>query len=178
MSVHKLENMKPESHLMISIMIRSLAIIAISFCVICSTTTFAGEKAYVKPSAVDKCPVCGMFAFKYPDWVAEVIFRDGAYRVFDGPKDMFKYLFNLKKYDPSRKQAEIVTIYVSDYYSVNPIDAYNAYFVIGSNIYGPMGPEFIPFEREADAKEFFKDHLGKRILRFRDITPRVLGEFD
>ncbi len=176
--MHKLENVKPDPDLMMFIMIRSFVIIAMALCFVFNTTTFAGEKAFIKPLAADKCPVCGMFAFKYPDWVAEVIFRDGTYRVFDGPKDMFKYLADVKKYDPSRQQADIVNIYVSDYYGVNPVDAYKAFFVTGSNIYGPMGHEFIPFEQESDAQEFFKDHLGKRILRFRDITLRVLGEFD
>ncbi len=176
--MNKLDNVKPAPHLKMSIMIHSFAIIAMALCFILNTTTSAGEKTFVKPSARDKCPVCGMFAFKYPDWVAEVIFHDGTYRVFDGPKDMFKYLADLKKYEPSQKQADIVNIYVSDYYSVRPIDAYKAFFVIGSNIYGPMGHELIPFEQESDAKEFLKDHLGKQILRFRDVNARVLGEFD
>jgi nitrous oxide reductase accessory protein NosL len=34
----------------------------------------------------------------------------------------------------------------------------SAYYVLGSDIYGPMGRELIPFEKEADAKEFIKDH--------------------
>ncbi len=140
--------------------------------------SFAGDKAYVKPAAGDKCPVCGMFSAKYPDWITEVIYRDGTYRVFDGPKDMFKYLADLKKYETSRQLQDIVSIYVSDYYSVRPIDAYKAFFVTGSNIYGPMGDEFVSFEKETDAKEFLKDHAGKKILRFHNVTPKVLREFE
>jgi copper chaperone NosL len=138
----------------------------------------ASVKTYIKPSAQDKCPVCGMFVAKFPDWTAEIIYRDGTYRVFDGPKDMFKYLANLKKYEPSRQREDIVSIYVSDYYSVHPIDAYRSFFVTGSNINGPMGNEFVSFEKETDATEFVKDHAGKRILHFHDITPKVLREFE
>ena len=52
-----------------------------------------------KPSRQDKCPVCGMFVYKYPDWVSEIIFKDGKTVFFDGPKDMFKYYLNLNKGD-------------------------------------------------------------------------------
>jgi copper chaperone NosL len=49
----------------------------------------AAEKGMPKPTAKDKCPVCGMFIFKYPDWTSAVIFKDGSRAFFDGPKDMF-----------------------------------------------------------------------------------------
>ena len=45
---------------------------------------------------MDKCPVCGMFVYKYPDWTAEIIFEEGAVFYFDGAKDFFKFYFNLR----------------------------------------------------------------------------------
>ncbi len=77
----------------------------------------------VKAAKTDKCPVCGMFVAKYPDFLAQVIFRDGAYAFFDGAKDMFKYYFNLKKYNPSKELSDIAVIYVTDYYGMNPMTA-------------------------------------------------------
>jgi copper chaperone NosL len=134
----------------------------------------SGENGYTKPAEQDKCPVCGMFVAKYPDWIAEVRFQDGGYAVFDGPKDLFKYLADLKRYAPDRRQEDLKAIYVMDYYTVRPIDGATAFYVTGSDVYGPMGAEFIPFEKETDAREFLKDHGGKRILRFKDITQTVL----
>jgi nitrous oxide reductase accessory protein NosL len=58
------------------------------------------------------------------------------------------------------------------------IDARKAFFIIGSDIYGPMGHELIPFATEEDASAFMKDHKGKRILRFEAITPRVIDKLD
>jgi len=153
-------------------------LVAITSTFLLNPSAIAGDKAYVKPSDRDKCPVCGMFVAKFPNWTAEIIYRDGIYRVFDGPKDMFKYLVDFKKYEPSRQREDIVSIYVSDYYSVHPINAYKSFFVTGSNIYGPMGNELVSFEKESDAAEFMKDHAGKRVLRFNDITPKVLREFE
>ena len=59
-----------------------------------------------------------MFVAKYPDFLAEIIFKDGSTFFFDGTKDMFKYYFNLKKYNPSKKLEDIDSIYVTDYYSL------------------------------------------------------------
>lgn len=178
--MHMAKKVNSSPHLRTHILIHfsAITIIAIASSLFLHTPAVAGVKAYFKPSDRDRCPVCGMFVAGFPEWNAEIIYRDGTYRVFDGPKDMFKYLNDLKKYEPTRQREDILSIYVSDYYSVHPIDAYKSFFVTGSNIYGPMGNEFVSFEKETDAKEFLKDHAGKRILRFHDVTPKVLGEFE
>ncbi|MGZ3727410.1 MAG: nitrous oxide reductase accessory protein NosL, partial [Pseudobdellovibrio sp.] len=139
---------------------------------------YSGERKPVKPSPKDKCPVCGMFVAKYPDFLAEILFKDGSYAIFDGTKDMLKYYFNVGKFSPSKKQSEIDSTYVTDYYSLTFIDAYSAYYVLGGDIYGPMGKELIPLGKEGDAKEFMKDHRGKSILRFRDITQEIVKVLD
>jgi nitrous oxide reductase accessory protein NosL len=139
-----------------------------------ATGASADPAGFIKPSAKDKCPVCGMFVAKYPDFVAEIVFKDGSYTVFDGVKDMFKYYVDLNRYNPSKTPSDIRSIYVTSYYDLQPADATRAFFVIGSNVYGPMGRELIPFVAENDALEFMKDHAGKQILRFGDVTAEVL----
>lgn len=137
---------------------------------------WGGEKKPVKATQKDKCPVCGMFVYKYPDFLAQIVFKDGSVAFFDGAKDLFKYYFNLKKYNPKQTQSNLDSIYVTDYYSLNPIDGRKAFYVVGSDVYGPMGKELIPFEKESDAKEFIKDHAGKSLFRFSEITyPLVKG---
>jgi nitrous oxide reductase accessory protein NosL len=137
-----------------------------------------GERKPVKPTPKDKCPVCGMFVAKYPDFLAEILFKDGSYAVFDGTKDMFKYYLNLKKYNASKGLEDIDSIYVTDYYNLALINGYQAFYVMGSDIYGPMGRELIPLEKEAEAKEFMKDHKGQSILRFREITREMIKGLD
>lgn len=133
---------------------------------------FAAEP--VKPAPRDKCPVCGMFVAKYPDFVAEIIYKDGSYAVFDGAKDMFRYYFDLKSYAAAKKAEDIESIYVTDYYSLRPIDAAAALYVVGSDVTGPMGAELIPFQNEEDAAEFVTDHGGKKTLRFKEVTPEII----
>jgi nitrous oxide reductase accessory protein NosL len=139
---------------------------------------WAAETAPVKPTPADKCPVCGMFVAKYPDFVAAIVFNDGSYAVFDGAKDMFKYYFDMKKYDRARSPADIKFIQVTGYYNLNAIDGQKALYVLGSDVYGPMGTELIPFAEAAEAQEFMKDHKGKTILKFGEITKEMIEKMD
>ena len=152
--------------------------IAVLFILLVIPWAEAGERKPIKPTAKDKCPVCGMFVHKYPDFLAEILFKDGTYAVFDGAKDLFRYFFNLKKYQPAKKITDIDEILVIDYYKLEWTDGARAYFVLGSDVYGPMGRELIPFEKESEAKEFMKDHKGKMILKFKEVTPEVIKGLD
>jgi nitrous oxide reductase accessory protein NosL len=138
----------------------------------------AAERGMPKPTAKDKCPVCGMFVAKYPDWTMVVLFKDGSHVFFDGAKDMFKYFFNMTRYTSAKRTEDIQAIMVKDYYRLAFMDARKAWYILGSDVYGPMGRELIPLEKEADAKEFMKDHQGKGILRFPDVTMEVIKTLD
>ena len=138
----------------------------------------AAEKAPPAPSAKDKCPVCGMFVAPYPNWVGQIVFKDGGRSYFDGPKDLFTYYFAPEKYGSGRKRADIADIHVTDYYSVSAIDGRKAFYVIGSDVRGPMGKELVPFAKKTDADGFLKDHHGKKVLSFDEITPATLKSLE
>jgi len=122
-----------------------------------------------------KCPVCGMFVYKYPKWSALIEINSKKY-YFDGVKDMMKfYIFDG---DFPFDRSKISKILVQDFYTLQPISAKDAWFVIGSNIYGPMGNELIPFKDEESAKEFMKEHKGEKILKFDEITPSIVMGLD
>lgn len=140
--------------------------------------SFAAEPKDPTPSPKDKCPACGMYVAMFADWNARIEFKDATQAIFDGAKCMFKYYLDLKKYNPTKTQKDIAVISVKDYYSKTSIYALQAFFVIWSYVYGPMGHEPIPFEKEADAKKFLKEHKGKKILRFKDINPNLIMSLD
>ena len=91
-----------------------------------------------------------MFTYKYPKWAAQIFYKHGDHEhhySFDGVKDMMKFYFDPMewgKYEMAKKES-ISKILVTDYYSQKAIDAKVSYFVIGSDVYGPMGNELIPF---------------------------------
>ena len=131
-----------------------------------------------KPGPRDTCPVCGMLVAKYPHWVATIVYQDGHAHFFDGAKDMFKFWFDPPKYAPNHSRAMIAQMAVTDYYNLQSIDAKSALYVIGSDVLGPMGHEFVPLASLADAEEFMKEHKGKRILRFDQVTKELPAQLD
>ncbi len=138
----------------------------------------ADSPAFPSPGPKDTCPVCGMFVSLYPDWIATALYQDGHAHHFDGAKDLFKYLLNLPKYAPGHSKNDIVAIGVTEYYGVTRIDAHAAWYVLGSDMLGPMGHELVPLATQAEATDFLKDHHGKRIVRFDEITPALLEQLD
>jgi nitrous oxide reductase accessory protein NosL len=132
------------------------------------------KSAMIEVPKEAKCPVCGMFVAKYPKWVAQIQIKDRHTRYFDGVKDMMKFYFEPEKYEHNHTNNQINDITVTDYYSLESINGKDAYFVIGSNVYGPMGEELIPFKNESQAKKFMEDHFGKKVLKFEELKKEML----
>lgn len=126
----------------------------------------------------ERCPVCAMFVSKYPRWTAQVFYKDKKYS-FDGVKDLMKFYF-----EPSAwgnypfKTDDIKKILVTDYYTQEAIDGFKAFYVLRSDVYGPMGHELIPFELLEDAQTFKKDHNAKEIIKFDNITKKSVYKLD
>jgi nitrous oxide reductase accessory protein NosL len=131
-----------------------------------------------RPAARDLCPVCGMFVAKYPLWLATLQWTDGTAVHFDGAKDLFKYLGDLPRWAPGRRREDVAQIGVTTYYEGDRVDALAATYVLGSDVYGPMGHEAVPHAARADAEEFLKDHGGRRIVAAADLTAALMRALD
>ena len=134
----------------------------------------AGDAATDAVSAKTRCSVCGMFVAKYPDWLTQIYYPDLDQRkFFDGVKDMMVFYFDPEQYGgPPRETG--MHIFVKDYYSLTWLSAKDAFYVTGSDIYGPMGHELIPFASREAAQSFSKDHHGKAIITFKEISPELI----
>lgn len=149
--------------------------------VVLMAATIGGALAaepFPAPDHSHKCPVCGMLVHRYPDFLASVTYEDGSTVFFDGAKDMFKYLFNLAHYAPGRRTDHIHAVRVTEYYDMAPIDGRKAFFVVGSDVLGPMGHELIPLRSQADALAFKEDHKGRRVLAYPRVTPAIIKRLE
>lgn len=133
-----------------------------------ASTAIAFAAPVEKISADSRCQVCGMFVAKFPNWVTQIHGTDGQVTFFDGVKDLMVFYFNSDKYGV--KAEAIKDIWVKDYYTMAWLDGRKAYYVVGSDVHGPMGHEFIPFADQKAAQSFLKDHHGEAILAFDEIT--------
>lgn len=125
-------------------------------------------------NARERCPVCGMFVAPYNTWITQIKNeKSGRSLFFDGVKDMMAYYFAPDAYGGGKDTFS--EMWVKDYYSLEWTAARDAYYVIGSDVYGPMGHEFIPFSTLKAAEAFAKDHKGEKIVTFSDITSELVN---
>jgi len=136
--------------------------------------TIAEAEQTAVPDKNDRCPVCGMFVAPYPAWIATIEFNNGRREFFDGCKDLFRYYFSLPEQDATVSRSGIRSIQVTDYYTTRQIAHDQVFYILGSDVYGPMGHELIPVAGEDTAKTFLRDHRGTEILRFDQLTPQKL----
>ncbi len=148
--------------------------------VCCITVSFLAASNHLHAQQQDsvsadiRCSVCGMFVAKYPNWLTKIHYDDlKKVRFFDGVKDMMVLYFNPEQYNGQPRE-KIKEIQVKDYYSLQWLSAKEVLYVIGSDVYGPMGHELIPFSTRDGAENFMKDHHGKEILTFDKITPELI----
>ncbi len=135
-------------------------------CILIPNPLLAQPNKEISPQ--ERCPVCGMFVAKYPDWITQVRLSNGTVKFFDGVKDLMAFSFNPASFGAPGQTAQ--EIWVKDYYTLAWLDGRSALYVIGSDVYGPMGHEFIPFSSAAAAESFRKDHKGTKVVRFDEIT--------
>jgi nitrous oxide reductase accessory protein NosL len=72
----------------------------------------------------------------------------------------------------------MLSIAVTDFYNLEKIDARQALYVVGSDVLGPMGHELVPLATRTDANDFMKDHKGKRLLSFDQVTKEIAEKLD
>lgn len=146
--------------------LRNITLLVFICILTCPVMLIAHPQETIDPKS--RCAVCGMMVAKYPQWVTQLK-TPSEVLLFDGVKDMMAYYLEPEMY--GGKQGESLSdVYVKDYYSQQWIDALTAFYVVGSDVLGPMGHEFIPFESENGAENFLKDHKGTSILPFSEIS--------
>ncbi|MDP2823119.1 MAG: nitrous oxide reductase accessory protein NosL [Sulfuritalea sp.] len=149
---------------------RALFLFALLWSLTAAVALAQGAAKAPRPGPKDLCPVGGMLVSKFPNWVSTIVYRDGDAHHFDGAKDMFKFWHEPAKYVAGHKREDMAAIWVTDFYGLQLLDARKAVYVIGSDVLGPMGHEFVPLATADDAADFLKDHKGKRIVTFEQVT--------
>lgn len=134
----------------------------------------------VPPDA--RCPVCGMFPARAPEWAAQLIFDNGDAQFFDSPLSLFMYLQDVARYSPGRSAGHVVARYVTD--AAPPldaghprwIDARSAYYVHGSTAVGPMRAGNLPAFSSRQAAQDFAARRGGRVLDFGAIDEKLITQ--
>lgn len=135
------------------------------------------EQATAKPEPVhfesdDECHVCGMVIANFPGPKGEAITeKDQHVRKFCSTRDMFAWMLQPENVNRDH------TLYVHDMAQTDwkspddtaLIDARKAFYVVGSDRTGAMGPTLASFASEDAAHKFMMEH-GGQVLAYSDIT--------
>lgn len=151
--------------------------VAVMFAVFLAGCSDPEEQVTEKPEPVhfesgDECHVCGMAITRFPGPKGEAITaREEKVNKFCSTRDMFSWALQPE----NAKRAH--TLYVHDMAQTDwehpddtaLIDAREAFFVVGSERTGAMGPTLASFASEADAANFASTY-GGTVLPFREVT--------
>jgi len=64
--------------------------------------------------------------------------------------------------------------WVTDYYTRTHVALEAAFFVIGSDVSGPMGADLVAHGERANAERFLRDHHGTALHPFAEITAEMV----
>jgi len=114
--------------------------------------------------------------YKYPQWVVKITAPQNKKIYFSSPKSMFEFYYLFRKWPEFNIKSvdDMLEIKVTDYKTFDAIDAKRAFYVYGSNVTSISGDDLIPFKNEYDAKEYAKNHNGKRIFRFSQVQYQLI----
>jgi nitrous oxide reductase accessory protein NosL len=116
-----------------------------------------------------RCARCGMYADTDPAFRAGATSADGQAVHFDSPRCLMQWLAS-----DAARGAEAP--WVTEYYGQRKAPAAFCWYVIGSDVVGPMGPDLIPLADEPSARRFAEEHGGRRVLRFDEIDAAAIEE--
>ncbi len=118
------------------------------------------------------CPLCGMYPARYATFQCQVVFKDGTYEAFDSPLGLLVYLFFSDKTGLDIKPIE--SVYFRDYLNRKWIDANETYYVVGTNIMGPMGIDFLPVSDKNRAEKLNADEQGALVIKNSYVNKQFL----
>jgi len=121
-----------------------------------------------------RCPVCGMYPARSPEWAAQVIFDNGDTQFFDSPLSLFTYLHDVGRYTAGRQASDIAASFVTDTSNGAWIRAKDAVYVSGSNAVGPMRAGNFPAFASVAAAQGFASSRGGVLLSAGEISPQLL----
>jgi nitrous oxide reductase accessory protein NosL len=130
---------------------------------------------YSQPKEIEshkECPLCNMYPARYPRFNCQIVFNDGSYEAFDTSIGLILYQLFPEK--TGIKPKPVSRIYFKNYLETSWLEADKAFFVVGSDIRGPMGVQFLPVDGRQSAEALKKQVNGKDIIHFKEISRQYM----
>ena len=127
-----------------------------------------GPDGALRPTAGDRCPVCGMYPARHPKFAAALVLEDG--RTFYACSN--RCLLQCWRHSQTHlgvPSGAIKRLLALDYFSGAVLDAERAFWVAGSDVVGPMGPALVALQTRRDVDTFIKRHGGSLVFQLHQV---------
>ncbi len=138
-------------------------------------TTGCSETVPRKAFAIEvhkECPLCGMIPARYPQFHCQMVLQNGDYVAFDSAAGLLTFLLFPDKTGLS--SGEVESVYFKDYVTETWIHSDQTYFVIGSEIMGPMGIEFLAVDSQEKAQSLMNQEKGELTVSYNQINRQFM----
>ena len=153
----------------VSDLIATMLLFVFVLCFNLTALTWADEQEKIQVGKDDRCPVCAMKVALYPKFACTMELIDGRTFSFCATGCMIRAWLHPEVYLKAEK-SDIQQVWVQDYFTGEKIDGSKAFWVVGSDVIGPMGPAFVPLKSESDVEAFKRRHGGKTGFHLMDLT--------
>ncbi len=119
-----------------------------------------------------ECPLCGMIPARYPQFHCQLVLKNGDYVAFDSATGLLTYLLFPDK--TGMEPGKVSQVYFKDYVTEAWIPSDQTYFVVGSEIMGPMGIEFLAVDSEENALAVKRQEKGELIIQYQQIDRQFM----
>lgn len=114
-----------------------------------------------------RCALCGMRVTRGGAFSAGAREAGGAEVLFDSVKCMFRWL---------GQHADARDPWCTEHLSRTERPARELFYVVGTDLEGPMGADLVPLDTREHAEQIRASHHGTQVLAFDEVTSAVLDE--
>lgn len=117
----------------------------------------------------DRCPNCAMLPVRHPKFSCAIKLKNDKTFYFCGHGCLLRAWSDPQRFlnAPTESLDKMV---VRNYFTGEQFDGAAAFWVIGSDVVGPMGPTPIPLATQKEVDAFKKRHGGKRVFRVKELN--------
>ncbi len=123
-----------------------------------------------------RCLVRNFFVYKDPKWVGKIELKNGKKIFFSSPKSLIEFYHRPGKWYELgvKSEKDFRDIIVTDYLTLKPINARDAFYIYGSRATSPAGDDLVAIGGEEAAKEFASKYSGKRVFKFTEVSDALI----
>ncbi len=141
---------------------------ALGFGVFAAAACAGGEdEASAQRATTGRCALCGMRVTRGSAFASGAVEANGQEVLFDSVKCMFRWL---------GQHTDARDPWTTEHLSRSEHPARDLFYVMGSDIDGPMGADLVPVDTREHAEQIRTSHHGTQILAFSEVTSDVLDE--